>query len=727
MTATPRFRMRPLVRVLKLMTFAPLVLLADHAQGREQIIDENTPLKSYRIADGAKLISNGASTLDIRAGLGSMLDLKATTVTATGARAGVTLIGGEARIGGGSLITSERQGLVLGRTGSTGSSAWVDGSTVIGATVGAGVSTYSSLNLQGSQVIGSGDGSLGIELFGGTLNASASQISGASHGLYLRPDDHLPGTTAKVILDGTRVEGRDGAAIVVGSAFTSASGDIEVRNGSTLLGGDGVLIQAQAGSSASVRVDDSHLDGDIVAEEGAALRLVLQNRATLSGQLHNVEHLALNSQAQWNLVADGEVAELAMDGGSIRFGDAQAFHRLTLGNLSGNGHFIMDADFATGQTDFLEITGSASGTHTVLVGSSGADPAVDGQLHLIHAAAGDAAFSLVNGEVDLGTFSYDLVQNGNDWYLDASLKTISPATQSVLSLFNAAPTVWYGELSSLRSRMGELRLNGAQAGGWVRSYGNKYRVDSTSGAAYEQVQHGVSLGADAPLPVGDGQWLVGLMAGHSRSELSLRRGSSGTVDSYYAGAYATWLDQHSGYYFDGVLKFNRLQNASTVMLSDGQRTQGDYASHALGSSLEFGRHLALDDGWFVEPYTQLAALVVEGQTYALDNGLQADGERTRSLLGKVGSSFGRTFELGAGRKVQPYVRLAYAHEFATGNEVRVNDNVFANDLSGSRGEVGAGVAVALVRGLQLHADFDYSHGQAIEQPWGANLGLRYDW
>ncbi len=74
-------------------------------------------------------------------------------------------------------------------------------------------------------------------------------------------------------------------------------------------------------------------------------------------------------------------------------------------------------------------------------------------LHLVHAAAGDASFSLVNGPVDLGAFSYELVQRGNDWFLDGTRKVISPGTASVLALFNTAPTVWYGELTTLRSRM----------------------------------------------------------------------------------------------------------------------------------------------------------------------------------------------------------------------------------------------------------------------------------
>ncbi len=64
------------------------------------------------------------------------------------------------------------------------------------------------------------------------------------------------------------------------------------------------------------------------------------------------------------------------------------------------------------------------------------------------------------------------------------------------------------------------------------------------------------------------------MAGHSKSDLDLNAGTSGSVDSYYLGTYATWLDPQTGYYFDGVLKANRFRNEAKVGLSDGGPGQG---------------------------------------------------------------------------------------------------------------------------------------------------------
>ncbi|WP_232786938.1 autotransporter outer membrane beta-barrel domain-containing protein [Pseudomonas monteilii] len=527
---------------------------------------------------------------------------------------------------------------------------------------------------------------------------------------------------------GQGVEGQDGSAIVVGNpALGPAEADILVAGGSTLQGSNGALLEVTGSSTARMTVDNSQLVGDVRVEEGSSASLTLDNHASLTGRLENVAGLTLSNQARWNMVEDSKVGSLALEGGSVRFGEPGQYQRLSVGTLAGSGNFIMDADFSTGDSDYLEITGTATGSHTLLVGSSGADPVSENQLHLVHAAAGDAQFSLLNGPVDVGTFSYELVQRGNDWFLDGASKVISPGTASVLALFNTAPTVWYGELTTLRSRMGELRLDQGKAGGWVRAYGNKYNVSDAAGSAYQQVQQGFSLGADMPLPLGDGQWLLGVMAGHSNSDLNLTRGASADVKSYYLGLYATWLDAQSGYYLDGVVKLNRFDNSSDITLSDGKRSKGDYDNFGVGASLEFGRHLELGNDYFIEPYTQWSMVTIQGKHYDLDNGMQARGDVTRSLLGKAGATVGRTFDLGAGRKVQPYLRAAYAHEFVDDNQVNVNDNRFDNDLSGSRGELGLGVAVSMTDRLQLHADFDYANGEKIEQPWGANVGLHYSW
>jgi len=721
----------PVARPLLLFSFKrlalmPFLLLGEHALAEDvssdRTIDGITPITDYRVFNGATLTANGAGALNITVEQGSGLVLDGSSVTGTGA--GVSLLNATADIVG-TTITGTTIGLSLGGISTVpgGSSATVQDSVISAGVIGVQVGTFGEFTARNAQISGA---SWGIQMGNGRASIYGGTVSGGN-GVAINPGSDLS-TPNTLILDGATVQGTTGAAILVGDyGLPSTAAQIHVNNGSTLQGSKDVLLEVTGSASANMTVDNSRLNGDVIAQQGATANLVLQNSATLTGNLQNVERLAVNSNAQWIMTGDGKVETLALAVGTVRFGEPGAFYTLSVNNLEGSGIFAMEADFAQGQNDFLDVSGTANGSHQLAVTASGEDPVSDTSLHMVHIGGGDAQFSLLGGPVDQGTFSYDLVREGNDWYLDAATKTISPGTRSVLALFNAAPTIWYGELTTLRTRMGELRSHPANAGGWMRAYGSRYDVEQSAGVGYRQSMSGLSLGADAPLPVGDGQWLVGVMAGYSKSDLDLQRGTTGKVDSYYAGAYATWLDEQSGYYFDGVVKLNHLRNKADVTMSDGQQATSDYDNNGLGASLEFGRHIRLANGYFIEPFGQVSGLVIDAKDYRLSSGMRAEGERTGSLLAKLGGTAGRNFDVGDGRIVQPYIRAALVHEFMDENEVRVNGNRFNNDLSGSRGELGVGMAMTLTERWQAHADFDYSRGNRIEQPWGANIGLRYNW
>ncbi|ROM78967.1 autotransporter outer membrane beta-barrel domain-containing protein [Pseudomonas brassicacearum] len=715
------------------ITAAPIV-------GSTVTITGGTP-ESWDLSSRATLNVNGAqtlfintdnSTLNVNAGSttqqitarnGSEVNLSGATVTGVGGLAAVLLSNSRANIEN-STITGNRVGLQVVREVNTltGSTATVNGSTISGVTGGALVSGFSRLDVTSSTIQGTGATSYGMRLLSAQATATDSTIIGGQNGIVLGHDSTAI-QPISLTLSNTTVQGQTGSAILVDFANAGSSTATIELNNARLLSGNDTLLDVRGGANTSVAVNNSLLTGNIVNEAGSTLNLTLNN-SVLTGRMENVSGATINASALWALTGDSQVDTLVLNGGTVSFGADNAFYQLDVNQLSGNGRFELGTDFATGQTDLLNVTGTASGRHELLISSSGVDPAAGEVIRVVQTAGGDAQFYM-GQDVDLGTFSYSLAKSGNDWILDPSTRTVSPGTRSILALFNTAPTVWYGELTSLRTRMGELRFSGAEAGSWGRVYGNKYNVADASGVGYQQTQQGFTLGADAPLPFGDGQWLVGVMAGHSKSDLNLNGGTSGTVTSNYLGTYATWIDAQSGYYFDGVVKLNHFQNDAKVGLSDGRRAKGDYDNTGLGGSVEVGRNIKLENDYFIEPYTKLSAVIIQGKNFSLDNGMRADGDRTRSLLGEAGMTVGRNYKLENDMQVQPYLRAGLAHEFVKNNEVSVNNNVFNNDLSGTRGELAAGIAVALTDRLQMHVDIDYSKGEHIERPIGANFGFRY--
>lgn len=719
-------------------------------------IDASTPQSDYLVRNASVLNIAGATTQSLSVTSGSTLNINGATVNADGGLEGIRITGSTGDLTR-AIVTSDFMGLAVNRsTGSTlGSTVTATDSQFKGGEIGAQVTGLSTLTLINSQVTGTGADSTGLNILGGDVRASANTvISGDKTGVTMGRDPSGLGNNS-LQLDNASVEGRTGDAILVDKGINAT---LDVLNQSSLTGGNGNVLTVQGASTARMSVSDSTLQGnvnvtgnstanltfdqgnmkgDVLVENGSTANVTLQNSSQFTGRLDKVNGVTVNSGSIWTLTGNDTVGTLAMSGGTVRFGAQDVpntFYQLNVGTLAGSpdgsSTFAMKGNFATGQHDLLNVTGVATGSFGLLVAASGLDAVNPQQLTLVRTAAGDAQFALTGGRVDLGAWSYDLAQRqggtgGTEWFLDPTTQVISPGASAALALFNSPITLLYGEASSLRSRMGELRFNGGQSGAWARTYGNQYNVSDSSGVAYKQNQQGLSLGADARL---NDSVLVGVMGGFSESDLSLEHGTSGTVKSYYFGPYVTWMDRDTGYYVDGVLKFNRFRNEAKVGLSDGTRAKGDYDNWGVSASVEGGRHIKLSNDYFIEPFVQFSAAQIQGKRFSLDNDMQAEGDRTRSFLGKAGATAGRNFDIGNGAVAQPYIRAAIAHEFAKNNEVQVNNkNVFNNDLSGSRAEFGAGVAVAMSDKWQVHVDLDYANGEHIEQPWGGNVGVRYSW
>ncbi len=333
---------------------------------------------------------------------------------------------------------------------------------------------------------------------------------------------------------------------------------IDVLNGSTLKGGNGNLLSVSGGATATMNVDNSrNLVGNVVADATSTVHLSLQNNAELTGQLQNVSSLNVGAASNWNMTGDSQVGALNMAGGTVTMGAPNEFYQLNLSTLSGDGTFVMGTDFDQGKTDFINVTGQATGNHSLALSASGAELV---KTQVVHTGGGDAAFALKDGPVDMGAYAYNLKKEGNDWFLDTQTRVMSRSARVVTALFNTPVTIMTAEEGSLRARMGELRYSPKSTGLWIRGFGSKYEVSQSSGTGYTQNLQGFSLGADMPL--GDSQWKVGVFGGHSNSDVNPVRGSSGTVKSYFLGTYATWMDEESGFYFDAVAKANRFQNES---------------------------------------------------------------------------------------------------------------------------------------------------------------------
>jgi outer membrane autotransporter protein len=749
------------VKKLRLGILSPILLpliasvQAAPLNGTAHTIEPGDAAESWSLTNGAELTLNpGAESNGISAN-GSTVNMDGASVTANGSESIAVSItsDADATIKNSTITNANAGGMGVNSTANgTSQSTVVISDSTITAERGINTTSGGKIELNNVEVIGKTqggttqyDGGIGATMTGGEVIArQGTSLTGDQNGVLLKTD--IPTSSGQIVsptltLDNSSATGINGSAIVIdtfellpGEGPITSEASVFITNGSTLSAGNGILMEVTDGAIGNFTVDNSVLVGDMQVSGDSTGRLTLQNSASLTGQLTGVDNLTINSNATWFMIDSANVGAVSLDGGNIVVSDGSSgFNTLTMDSLSGSGTFTLNTDIAMQQGDLLSVTGEATGNHQLAIQNTGVSPTADNNsLQVVHTGSGDASFAVVGDVVDLGTYQYQLEKQGNDWYLVQQNNgggggVITPSTGAVLGLFNAAPSTWYGELSSLRTRMGELR-NGTSAGGtWVRTYGNRYDLSAASNLSYRQDQQGISFGADLPLESASGDWLIGAMVGYSKSDLDIRAGTSGEVNSYYVGLYNTYLADN-GWYFDSLVKLNRFKNEADVRMSDGQKTQGDYDNNGIGGSFEVGRTFNYTSGWFVEPFAQYSMLWVDGDDYSLDNGMRADSNHANSRLLKAGSTFGKNFSSGkSGHTSQLYVRLAAAHEFVQNNDVRVNDDKFTNDMSGSRFELTTGGSIAINERLQAHANFDYSNGENIEQPFGINLGLRYLW
>ncbi|VVE70224.1 putative autotransporter [Pandoraea anapnoica] len=707
--------------------------------GQEHVLDApGNPDLTWNVSNGTTLIVNpGTATNWIRGAEGSHLSLDGVRVHGTiGTNAGVSLENSSAMIRNSEISSERGAGLFVGVAGAdvTPSGVSVHNSTITGAGFGVHVGRAGSVLLKDTHIRAT-DSITGWASAGVYSRDSEVLIHGGSatgdHGVWLASG--IVRDESRAVLNGTHIEGTNGAALLIQADPEIIDGHmvaLTIENGTTMTGSNGMLIELRDGVDSTIVIDNSQLTGDIVSDGSATMDLTLQNHASVTGKLINVDSLAVNSNGKWALTADQEMAKITMDGGFIDIhgtADAGTFHTLDVTDLSGNGTFQMQADLKLGGADLLDVE-SATGEHQLHVRNTGTEGGVNTQL-LVEQASGDGTFSLVGDKVDAGVYAYVLKSTGEaggeqSWYLERT-ETLTPGTDAAINIHSALPTAWLGEHTVLRQRLGEVRLGEGDGGGaWARVFGSKHNARPAAGLGYSQNQWGVIGGGDAVVARTDaGRWLVGGMFGTSTSQLKFNNGSRGTIESHTLGAYATWLG-NNGYYFDGVLKYNRFGSELDVRMSDGVRSKGDFANHGMGLSAEVGRKIEFGNRWFIEPFGQVAGMWANGTDFTLDNGMHATTSSTKSVLGTVGMNFGKTFETAKGT-FQPYGKVAVTHEFVRSNSVRVNGIDLQQDISGTRLEVGAGLAAQMAKNLQAYAEGSYSIGKRLDKPWGANVGVRY--
>ncbi|HAK3402273.1 TPA: fibronectin-binding autotransporter adhesin ShdA [Salmonella enterica] len=573
-----------------------------------------------------------------------------------------------------------------------------------------------------------------------------------------------------------------GAGKLTLSGANTYSGDTNVQEGTLWLTGAGTI--GEMGSQQAVNVSSGATFG---GSNGTTVNGKVTNEGTLvfgdseetgaiftlNGDLINMGTMTSGSSSSTpgnTLYVDGNYTG---NGGSL-------YLNTVLG----------DDDSAT---DKLVITGDASGTTDLYINGIGDGAQTTNGIEVVDVGGVSTsdAFELKN-EVNAGLYTYRLYWNesDNDWYLASKAQSddddsggddtpsdggddggnvtppddggdggnvtppddggdVTPPDDGgdVAPQYRADIGAYMGnqwmarnlQMQTLYDREGSQYRN-ADGSVWARFKAGKAESEAVSGnidmdSNYSQFQ----LGGDI-LAWGNGQqsFTVGVMASYINADTDStgNRGadgsqftSSGNVDGYNLGVYATWFadaQTHSGAYVDSWYQYGFYNNS----VESGDAGSESYDSTANAVSLETGYRydIALNNGNTVSLTPQAQ---VVWQNYSADSvkdnyGTRIDGQDGDSWTTRLGLRVDGKLYKGSRTVIQPFAEANWLH---TSDDVSVSfdDATVKQDLPANRAELKVGLQADIDKQWSVRAQVAGQTGSNDFGDLNGSLNLRYNW
>ncbi|EDW0690292.1 fibronectin-binding autotransporter adhesin ShdA [Salmonella enterica subsp. enterica] len=564
-----------------------------------------------------------------------------------------------------------------------------------------------------------------------------------------------------------------GAGKLTLSGVNTYTGDTNVQEGTLWLAGDGTI--GEVGSQQAVNVASGATFGG-------------SNGTTVNGKVTNEGTLVFGDSEETGAIftLNGDLVNM----GTIASGSTSSTPGNTLyvdGNYTGNGGSLYlntvlgDDDSAT---DKLVITGDASGTTDLYINGIGDGAQTTNGIEVVDVGGVSTsdAFELKN-EVNASLYTYRLYWNesDNDWYLASKAQSddddsggddtpsdggddggnvtppddggdggdVTPPDDGgdVAPQYRADIGAYMGnqwmarnlQMQTLYDREGSQYRN-ADGSVWARFKAGKAESEAVSGnidmdSNYSQFQ----LGGDI-LAWGNGQQsiTVGVMASYINADTDStgNRGadgsqftSSGNVDGYNLGVYATWFadaQTHSGAYVDSWYQYGFYNNS----VESGDVGSESYDSTANAVSLETGYRydIALSNGNTVSLTPQAQ---VVWQNYSADSvkdnyGTRIDGQDGDSWTTRLGLRVDGKLYKGSRTVIQPFAEANWLH---TSDDVSVSfdDATVKQDLPANRAELKVGLQADIDKQWSVRAQVAGQTGSNDFGDLNGSLNLRYNW
>ena len=326
--------------------------------------------------------------------------------------------------------------------------------------------------------------------------------------------------------------------------------------------------------------------------------------------------------------------------------------------------------------------------------------------------------------IEVGTNAFDAQGN----LVVADTATVTHASESSVvnstkSALVSTAMAWSDTTNDLQRRLGDLRLATMHDGVWAKYIGGESKM--TEGTDAHMRYNGVQIGYDHKVSNG---WTLGGALHYSTSSNSYGIGNG---DSKIGGIGLYGTNQHDdGSYLDIIARVNRLSNTYKLYLVGKQQLNGDYHTFGTSFSVEYGKRIKKQHGFYMDPSVELIVGRLNGVSYDANivNGgsMHVKADAVNSAVGRLGFGLGRETETS-----NIFAKLALAHEFSskvnTTYSAPGNPTVHTElDLKDTWLDAEIGGSWSVRPSTYVYGTFTKNFGATIDNTWRIDAGVRHN-
>ena len=284
--------------------------------------------------------------------------------------------------------------------------------------------------------------------------------------------------------------------------------------------------------------------------------------------------------------------------------------------------------------------------------------------------------------------------------------------------------LWRANNNDLERRMGDIRLGKEENGIWARYLGGKNELDKQK-TSFKQTYNIAQVGYDKK----KGNWTIGAALDYGTGKDTYANGTG--KEKLASLALYGAMQKEDGQYLDIILRGSRVKNDYTVYNEMNHRLDGKYRTGGLSVSVEYGKRMKKENGFYIDPSIELTAGHLSGKDYdaVSDMGgnkkMHVHQEGVTSVIGRIGLGIGKETE-----RSNLFAKIGLAHEF--GGTVKSIFSAEGEPTSGTRVDMKdswidleVGGSWLVNRNTYLYGTYTRNFGADLSNKWRIDAGIRF--